>query len=295
MPLQPKPTPQIPDSVLQSFSLKGKVAVITGGGTGIGYQVARAYAEAGADVALFYNSSSKAIDLAKGLEKEFGVKSKAYKVPVTDSKIVTESIEQVEKDFGRLDIFVANAGTGGGGPVTEMTDEQWHRVIDVNYNSVFYCARAAGRIFKKQGYGNFIVTSSMSAHIVNRPITQATYNGTKAAVTHFAKSLAYEWKDFARVNIVSPGFFDTDMGAAPEVLDVAFDTAVLGRQGNTKELKGIYLYLASDASTFTTGSGESLFAAFWIALLFVCLFFSPINGCHVALFFGDLMSRNAEF
>jgi len=104
-----------------------KVAVVTGGGTGIGYQVARAYAEAGADVALFYNTSAVAIEKAKDLEKEFSIKAKAYKVPgvplssphvlrpcahvtsyraVSDAKIVTESIEQVEKDFGRLDIFV---------------------------------------------------------------------------------------------------------------------------------------------------------------------------------------------
>jgi len=242
------------DSVMAMFSLKGKVAAITGGGTGIGYQVARGYAEAGADVALFYNTSDEAIVKAAQLETDFGIKAKAYKVPVTDSKIVTDTINQVEKDFGRLDIFVANAGMGGGGEVTSFTDEQWHKVVDVNYSSVFYCARAAGLIFKKQGFGNFIVTSSMSAQIVNMPLTQAVYNGSKAALTHFAKSLAYEWRAFARVNIVSPGFFNTGMGAMAEVLDVAHSMAVLGRQGDPRELKGIYLYLASDASTFTTGA-----------------------------------------
>ncbi|KAF8318484.1 NAD(P)-binding protein [Clavulina sp. PMI_390] len=243
-------------SKAHSSAVRYKVAVITGGGTGIGYQVARAYAEAGADIALFYNSSAEAIEKAAGLEKEFGIKAKAYKVPITDSTIVTDSINQVEKDFGHLDIFVANAGMTGGGAVIadDYTDERWHKVVDVNYSSVFYCARAAGRIFKKQGSGNFIVTSSMSAHIVNRPITQAVYNGSKAGLTHFARSLAFEWKDFARVNVVSPGFFDTGMGAAPDVLDAAYDMAVLGRQGDPRELKGIYLYLASDASTFTTGA-----------------------------------------
>lgn len=73
---------------------------------------------------------------------------------------------------------------------------------------------------------------------------KAVYNGTKAALTHFAKSLAYEWRDFARVNIVSPGFFDTGMGASPEVLDVAYDMAVLGRQGDPRELKGVSVYIA---------------------------------------------------
>lgn len=119
---------------------------------------------------------------------------------------------------------------------------------------VVYCAKAAGEVFRKQGKGNLIITSSMSAHIVNVPNDQPCYNSTKAAVTHLGKSLAREWRDFARVNMVAPGFFQTSMGAATEVTSEANRMAVLGRQGDVKELKGIYLYLASDASTFTTGS-----------------------------------------
>lgn len=94
----------------------------------------------------------------------------------------------------------------------------------------------------------------MSAHIVNIPVDQPVYNASKAFVTHFGKSLAREWRDFARVNIVSPGFFDTKMGAGPAVANEAYRMACLGRQGHVKEIKGLYLYLASDASTFTTGS-----------------------------------------
>ena len=94
----------------------------------------------------------------------------------------------------------------------------------------------------------------MSAHIVNVPTDQPVYNATKAFVTHFGKSLAREWRKFARVNIVSPGFFDTKMGASPLAVNEAYRMAALGRQGHTKEIKGLYLYLASDASTYTTGS-----------------------------------------
>lgn len=94
----------------------------------------------------------------------------------------------------------------------------------------------------------------MSAHIVNVPLDQPVYNGTKAFVTQFGKSLAREWRDFARVNIVSPGFFDTKMGAAPTVINEAYRKAVMGRQGDTKEIKGLFLYLASDASSYMTGS-----------------------------------------
>lgn len=94
----------------------------------------------------------------------------------------------------------------------------------------------------------------MSGHIVNVPVDQPVYNATKAFVTHFGKSLAREWREFARVNIVSPGFFDTKMGANPLAINEAYRMAALGRQGHVKEIKALYLYLASDASTYMTGS-----------------------------------------
>lgn len=121
-------------------------------------------------------------------------------------------------------------------------------------NGVVYCAKYTGAVFRRQGFGNLIITSSMSAHIVNVPTDQPVYNATKAFVSHFGKSLAREWREFARVNIVSPGFFDTKMGASPLAINEAYRMAVLGRQGHVKEIKGLYLYLASDASAYTTGS-----------------------------------------
>lgn len=91
---------------------------------------------------------------------------------------------------------------------------------------MIYCAKSAGTIFKRQGTGNLIITSSISAHIVNVPVDQPIYNATKAAVTHLGKSLAREWRDFARVNIVSPGFFDTKLGAAPDVRNEVSRTVI---------------------------------------------------------------------
>lgn len=117
-----------------------------------------------------------------------------------------------------------------------------------------YCAKYSGEVFRQQGFGNLIITSSMSAHIVNVPVDQPVYNGSKAYITHFGKSLAREWREFARVNIVSPGFFDTKMGASPQTVQEAYRMSSLGRQGHVKEIKGLYLYLASDASTYMTGS-----------------------------------------
>jgi NAD(P)-dependent dehydrogenase (short-subunit alcohol dehydrogenase family) len=158
-------------------------------------------------------------------------------------------------------------------PILEQTLDEYQKQMSVNgtkflsrtmvilrllirilVDGIVYCAKYAGHVFQRQGFGNLIVTSSMSAHIVNVPVDQPVYNATKAFVTHFGKSLAREWRDFARVNIVSPGFFDTKMGAGPDCLNEAYRMSSLGRQGHVKEIKGLYLYLASDASSYMTGS-----------------------------------------
>jgi len=252
-----RPVPKLADNVMDMFSLKGKYCAVAGAGSGIGLGAVRAFLDAGAaGVAMTYNSNDATIQLAKDLEKEYNGKSKviALKCPVGESKAVAETVAAIHKEFGRLDVFVANAGMGAGGAITEMSDEYFDKTTAVNFSGVFYCAREAGKIFKQQGSGSFIITASMSASIVNIPNTQALYNAHKAGVKHLGKSLAFEWKDFARCNIVSPGFFYTDMGASPSVAATARSMAVLGRQGDVRELKGIYLYLASDASTFTTGS-----------------------------------------
>lgn len=104
----PRPVPDTPDNVLSQFGLKGRVVVVNGAADGIGYAVVEAMAEAGADVALWYNSNDAAIEKAKGLEQKCGIKAKAYQVPVTDAKKVESTIEEVVKDFGKMDVFVAN-------------------------------------------------------------------------------------------------------------------------------------------------------------------------------------------
>lgn len=109
-------------------------------------------------------------------------------------------------------------------------------------------------MFKRQDSGNLIITSSISGHIVNVPIDQPAYNSTKAAVTMMGKCLAREWRQFARVNMVSPGYFKTDLGASPRAEAEAYRMSVMGRQGDVKEIKALYLYLASNASTYVTGS-----------------------------------------
>ncbi|KAK9459720.1 sorbitol utilization SOU1 [Lipomyces oligophaga] len=250
----PRPFPNIPSNALDQFQMTGKVVVVTGAADGIGLAVAEAMAGANATVAFWYNSNDAAVAKAEEIGKTYNVKTAAYKVDVSNASSVQSTIAAVVKDLGRIDVFVANAGMAISRPILEQTLAEFDKQMSVNVNGVVYCAKYAGEVFKRQGSGVLIITSSMSAHIVNVPVDQPIYNGSKAFVTHFGKSLAREWREFARVNIVSPGFFDTKMGASPLALNEAYRMAVLGRQGHVNEIKALYLYLASDASTFMTGS-----------------------------------------
>jgi len=250
----PKPVPDTPVNVMEQFSMKGKVIIVTGAAEGIGGAVADAMAEAGGNVALWYNSNKAALDRASNLAQTHGVKTNTYSVDITDASAVQKAIAQVVSDFGRLDVFVANAGTGDSKPLLSQSLDSYSALMRTNVDGMVYCAKYAGEVFRTQGTGNLILTSSISAHIVNVPVDQPIYNGTKAFVSHLGKSLAREWREFARVNIVSPGFFDTKMGAGPQVINEGLRMIPLGRQGNVKEIKGLYLYLASGASSYVTGS-----------------------------------------
>ncbi|GAW25794.1 putative L-xylulose reductase [Rosellinia necatrix] len=198
--------------------------------------------------------NNAAIAKAEKLADIHGLKTCAYKVDISNPEEVQDGIRKVLADFGRIDVFIANAAMAISKPLLDMTLEEYRKQMSVNVDGVVVCAKYVGEIFKRQGTGNLIITSSTSAHIVSVPTDQPVYNASKAFVTHFGKSLAREWRDFARVNIVSPGFFATKMGADPLSINEAYRMAVLGRQGHVKETKGLYLYLASDASTYTTGS-----------------------------------------
>ncbi|KAJ5895031.1 short-chain dehydrogenase [Penicillium taxi] len=250
----PRPVPDIPSNAVDQFKLNGKVVVVTGAADGIGLAVCEAMAEAGADVAFWYHSNDAAILKAKDLAALHNVKTSTYKVDVSDPAQVQFAIAKVVHEFGAIDVFIANAGMSISKPILEQTLEEYRTQMSVNVDGIVHCSKYVGSLFKDQGYGNLIITSSMSAHIVNVPVDQPVYNATKAFVTHFGKSLAREWREFARVNIVSPGFFDTKMGAGPSAVNEAYRMAALGRQGHTREIKGLYLYLASDASTYMTGS-----------------------------------------
>ncbi|OAA58672.1 oxidoreductase, short chain dehydrogenase/reductase family [Cordyceps fumosorosea ARSEF 2679] len=256
MPLYRPDNPDAP--VLSQFSLKGKVAAVTGGARGIGLEIVRGLAEAGADVAIIYSTSSApALAAAREIAAAAGVKVAAYQGDVRSRAAIARTLDQVVADFGgRLDVVVANAGVCADVPSLEYTEETWQQNSAVNYDGVMWTAQAAGRVFKEQGRGNLIITASVSATLVNVPQRQAAYNAAKAAVVQLAKVLAVEWVDFARVNCVSPGFVETDMlyNQPKERMEQWLSLIPGRRMAATSELKGIYVFLASDACCYMTGA-----------------------------------------
>lgn len=198
--------------VLSQFSLTGKITAVTGGARGIGVEIVRGLAEAGADVALIYTASKDAHETAAKIAAATGVRVQAFQCDVANRQNTADVINQIASEFGngRLDVVVANAGVCANIPSLEYTEETWQKNNSVNLDGVMWTAQAAGKIFQKQGKGNLIITSSVSATLVNVPQTQAAYNASKAAAVHLGKSLAVEWADFARVNCISPGFIMTE-------------------------------------------------------------------------------------
>lgn len=203
--------------MLSHFNLSGKTAIVTGGSKGIGLEVVRGLAEAGAAVAFTYSSTApaEAERLAAELSAANGGRAvRAYKADVRSREEVEAVVLRATADLGgRLDILVANAGIADHIRAEEYPEDKWRNLYDVNVHGAFWAAQAAARVFQKQWKaageaaphrGSIIFTVSVSATLVNIPQTQAAYNSSKAALKHLAKSLAVEWVDYARVNSISP-------------------------------------------------------------------------------------------
>lgn len=241
------------------LSLKGKVVVVTGAGNrrGIGFEAARGCAEMGASVVITYHTrKDEAVANASTLTSSYGVKARAYHCDICDFGSVKTLIDSVIKDFGQIDGFIANSGKAAGTGVLDGTVEDWNDIITTDLTGTFHCAKAVGEHFKQRGTGSFVVTSSMSGHIANFPQEQTSYNVAKAGCIHLTKSLANEWRGFARVNSVSPGYINTGLSdyISQDTKDLWRSMIPLGREGVAKELKALYVYLVSDASTYTTGA-----------------------------------------
>ena len=253
--------------IMEKMSLTGKHIFVTGGARGIGMNYAKAVAEAGADVAIVDMDIKTARETADKLAQETGRHFIAIECNVTDKDSVDNMMNEFLKEFKTLDAAFCNAGICINVPAEEMTYETWLKVINVNLNGMFLTNQAAGKQMLKQGHGSIINTASMSAHIVNVPQPQCAYNASKAGVIMLTKSLAIEWATRGvRVNSISPGYIGTDLTLNSPTLIPLIEKwnamAPLHRLGKPEELQAIAVYLAGDASPFTTGADFQIDGAF---------------------------------
>ncbi|HTZ68776.1 MAG TPA: SDR family oxidoreductase [Roseiarcus sp.] len=244
---------------LDRFNLNGRVAVVTGGGQGIGLACVEALSEAGAHVYIA-DRNLKVAKQAQGAMKAKGYGADVIEMEVTESREVDAAATRVMAEKGRVDILVCNAGIARSEmPAEDVADEHWLNVIDVNLNGLFWCCRAFGRHMLAAGRGSIVNIGSMSGVIVNKPQPQAYYNASKAAVHHLTKSLAAEWgARGVRVNAVAPTYINTPLTALGKtnkaMLAAWIDGTPMARIGEPDEIAAVVMFLASDAASLMTGS-----------------------------------------
>lgn len=244
-------------SVLDTFSLAGRRALVTGGYKGLGLAFARGLAEAGADVVVAARDEAACVEVAGRLAGETGRTVVGTGLDVADPASVRTAVATTVERLGGLDVLVNNAGICYHRPALEVPDQEWRDVFEVNVHGLWQASTAAARHMADHGGGTIVNIGSISARIVNRPQWQPAYNASKAAVHQLTKSLAAEWAPLGiRVNAVAPGYVKTEMAPVDEPRFRArwIDDAPMQRYALPEEIAPTVVFLASDASSFLTGS-----------------------------------------
>ena len=239
------------------FNLKGRVAVITGASSGLGKQMARGFAEQGADLVILARRVEKLEELKTELEQK-GVRVLPVKCDVTLTEDIDNAAKLAEETFGKVDILVNCAGSSKDKGALEMTDEEWDFTIATDQTSVFKMTRAFGNIMKKNNYGRIINIASMYGMVGNTEIPTIAYHSSKGAVVNYTRAATAELAKYnITVNAICPGYFFTEL--TTDVLNTdmfkAFaDSHVpMKRYGNEGELNAGAIFLASDEASYVTG------------------------------------------
>ncbi len=251
-------------NILDSFRLDGKVSIVTGCSSGLGPTLALGLAQAGSDLIVCARRAKRLESNAEELARTTGRRVVPVVADVSSEDDVRRLVHRAEKEFGKVDVLVNNAGVSLLKPAEKMTGEEWHSVNKVNLDGVFYCSRDVARLMIKKGMGGSIINMAssygFSADILF-PIV--SYHASKAAVINMTKALAVEWAKFGiRVNGIAPGYVRTEMTeitlSDKKKRDYIVRHTPLGRVGEADELNGALILLASDAGRYITGTTLSV-------------------------------------
>ncbi len=240
------------------FDLHGRTALITGGGSGLGKNIAEIFAQYGANIAVCSRKLANCQETADFLEKTYSVKAKAYECDVASEEDIKKTVEAILGDFDKVDILVNNSGATWGERVEDMSLEAWQKVMNVNVTGTFLMSKEVGIHMIQNGYGKIINIGSVAGLRAESPeiLNAIGYSTSKAAVHHFTKDLARKWAEHGLyVNAIAPGFFETKM--TKRVLEQhakkIINTNPMKKLGDPKSLQGAALFLASGASDYVTG------------------------------------------
>ena len=239
------------------FNLKNRVVVITGSSSGLGKQMAYAFAKQGANLVLLARRIEKLNELSQEI-KALGVDALAIKCDVTKPNEIEESAKKVKEYYGKVDILVNCAGSAKNNGVLNMTDEEWNFTIDTDLNSIFYVTRAYANIMKENNYGRIINIASMYGMVGNTALDTVAYHSSKGGVINFTRAFAAELAKYnITCNAICPGYFETELTRdtlnTKEFTDYMKLTLPLGRYGKEGELNAGAIFLASDEASYVTG------------------------------------------